>query len=207
MIFFARIGPDGRGIEVVPASGGEPAPVPTLDSSSTFLPDGQHVLDTEQTADLGASNVFVVSLNSSEREPLALRVDTWPVLYSQGHLLFIRGGALMAQPFGVRRLELTGEPTALAENVSRGTLTPGAGIFSVSENGVLVYRTDTAAVDSTLRWVDRTGRLINIVADAGWYGHVELSPDARQAAVTVGDRVTQTPNIWLYPSFPKGVST
>ena len=204
VIYFTELDAD-RLTSVVPASGGQPTPLPNLPGAPYFLPDGEHFLWRDRTAVAGASNCAIASLSSGELRPPLLRADAGPVLYSQGHLLFIRDAALMAQPFDPEHFELSGEAVALAEDVSTGTLTPGAGIFSVSENGVLVYRTDTAAVDSTLRWVDRTGTLINIVADAGWYGHVELSPDARQAAVTVGDRVTQTPNIWLFDLSRLGV--
>ena len=204
VIYFTELDAD-RLTYVVPASGGQPTLLPNLRGTPYLLPDGEHFLRRDRTADAGAPNFAIASLSSGELRPPLLRVDTGPVLYSQGHLLFIRDAALMAQPFDPERFELSGEAVALAEDVSTGTLTPGDPIFSISENGVLVYRTDTAAVDSTLRWVDRTGTLINIVADAGWYGHVELSPDARQAAVTVGERVTQTQNIWLFDLFRLGV--
>ena len=54
----------------------------------------------------------------------------------------------MAQPFDARRLALTGEAFPIAENIrDSGTYNP-AGLFSVSENGVLVYETGAATAET-----------------------------------------------------------
>ncbi len=45
---------------------------------------------------------------------------------------------LMAQPFDVDRLELTGKPSLVAESLWINISTGGAG-YSVSERGVLAY--------------------------------------------------------------------
>jgi hypothetical protein len=50
-----------------------------------------------------------------------------------GHLLFVREGTLMAQPFDSKRLELAGEAVPIAEQVAT-SITRGA--FSVSTTGV-----------------------------------------------------------------------
>jgi hypothetical protein len=65
--------------------------------------------------------------------------DNNNVLYSQGHLLFLRDRTLMAQPFDVNRLALTGEPVPVAEQIQTTGFPPSA-IFSVSEAGVLAYQ-------------------------------------------------------------------
>ena len=58
----------------------------------------------------------MASLDSAERKML-LSADTNNVLFSQGHLLFMRETTLMAQPFDTRRLELTGESFPIAEQI------------------------------------------------------------------------------------------
>src|SRR5690606_1817077 len=57
-----------------------------------------------------------------------------------GHLLFVREGALMAQPFNTSRLELTGGPFALATTPSPGANTGYYG-FAASASGVLAHST------------------------------------------------------------------
>jgi len=195
----------GRITQVVPASGGQPIPVPDVQDTPYLLPDGQHYVYRDFAED--GRPLFIASLGSNERTPLELRIDTLPVVYSQGHLLFVRDGALMAQPFDARVLELSGEAAVLAEDVSVGTLMPGGGVFSVSETGVLVYQKTPRDVDSTLMWLDRRGAPGGVVAESGAYSTVELSPDARQAAVTIFDPATGSRGIWLFDLSRPGIRT
>ena len=60
--------------------------------------------------------------------------------YSSGHLLYVRENMLMAQPFDPDGLEFTGEAVPLAEDIIVRPLT-GAGVFSATDNGVLLYMT------------------------------------------------------------------
>ena len=48
-------------------------------------------------------------------------------MYAQGCLFFLREQTLMAQPFDVERLELTGNAVPIAEHVSVGGQTGTAG--------------------------------------------------------------------------------
>ena len=97
----------------------------------------------------------MASLDSSERK-LLLNSDSSNVLYSQGHLLFLRETTLMAQPFDPQRLALTGEAFPVAEQIqTQGN--PPAGVFSASENGVLAYQTGSAMDGFKLTWFDRGG--------------------------------------------------
>jgi Tol biopolymer transport system component len=94
--------------------------------------------------------------------------------------LFVRERNLMAQRFDAGRLELTGEPFPVAENVETGG-NRNTAAFSVSENGVLVY-THVFADVTRLVWLDRQGKEIEQVP-AGENGlGVQLSPDDRMAA-------------------------
>src|SRR5207237_1182565 len=69
--------------------------------------------------------------------------DTAAVYDSQsGHMLFVRQGTLLAQPFNLRTLALAGEPFPIAERVESSQV-PGIAAFSVSTNGILVYGVGT----------------------------------------------------------------
>ena len=65
-------------------------------------------------------------------EPSAIRCP--------GYLLFVRQGTLLRQSFDTKKLELSGGPTPVAEQVATSTQNEGA--FSVSEKGVLVCRAE-----------------------------------------------------------------
>jgi hypothetical protein len=72
-----------------------------------------------------------------------------------GHLLFIRGGSLLAQPFDLERMQLAGEPFSIAQNVPYYGPVLSAN-FSVSPNGVLVYQ--SGFPNAELKWYDRAGK-------------------------------------------------
>jgi hypothetical protein len=113
-----------------------------------------------------------------------------------GHLLFLRDTTLMAQPLDPNRLEFAGEPFPVAEHV--GSVL-GMGWFSVSANGVLVYRSGASAVDQTaqLTWHDREGKQVGTLGQAANYsGGMELSPDGSRVATEEMD-ASGNHDIWI----------
>jgi serine/threonine-protein kinase len=104
---------------------------------------------------------------------------------ASGHILFARGQELLAQGFDAKRRQLRGAPAAIASGLIDNPAT--SGLFSVSDNGVLVYipeqqRTTTRA----LVWVDPEGAEEKIDADPGAYFWLDISPFGDKVAV---DRV------------------
>ncbi len=102
----------------------------------------------------------------------------------------------MAQRFDADELQLTGEPFPVAEHVAY-ELGLGRGAFSVSENGVLAYRTGSGQIDQPL-WFDRGGKQIGSLGAAGIYLTLALSPDERRVAVDRTDPQTGTNDVWLF---------
>jgi len=99
----------------------------------------------------------------------------------RGHLLFLRDHVLMKQTFDLNRLELVGEPSVLVEQVGSYF---NAGLFSASQNGVLVYRTGLSGTTGTqLTWFDAQGKPLGTVAEPGAFGQLALSPDGMHAAM------------------------
>ena len=194
----------------VSASGGTPTPATTLDTASDdiehwtafFLPDGRHFLYLalgSKTNSLEARAVYVGSLDPTEKPRLLLQGGS-NAKYASGSVLFMRDTTLMAQPFDVKRLELTGEAVPVAERVQIGGASGRTGAFSVSQTGVLAYQAQTD-VGSQPVWVDRTGKQIGVLgdpADYGDYGGIELSPDGTHVAVSLRDSATLTNDIWLF---------
>jgi eukaryotic-like serine/threonine-protein kinase len=188
-------------LQKVSESGGVPTAATELDPGEIghvrpfLLPDGRHFLyRTLLPNGSVAGPIYLASLDSAERK-LLLMADSTNVVYSQGHLLFLRETTLMAQPFDVRRLVLTGDPFPIAELIVSQDAIP-YGVFSASENGVLAYQTGAAIASPQLVWFDRTGKQIGVLGDSAGYRDVELSPDGKRASVTILDRGVE--DVWLY---------
>ena len=125
--------------------------------------------------------VYVGSLDSADRTQLFDRVSH--AEFAGGHLHYLRDGALVAQPLDLTRMQLTGDPEVVAEQVN--VLVPQApiGAFSVSETGHIAFETPSPD-GSQLKWVDRQGRIVGTVGGPGNTGNkVQLSPDGRQALI------------------------
>jgi Tol biopolymer transport system component len=186
----------------VSSAGGVPTGATTLGQGEAvhmrpfFLPDGQHFLYRASTGS-GSGPVYVTSLKSAERK-LLLNVDSSNVAYSEGYLLFLRETTLMAQPFDAQRLVLTGDAFPIAENIRNSATFNPAGVFSMSQNGVLAYQTGTATAGYQLLWSDRAGKQLGVLGDAAQYTDLELSPDGKRASFSIADQAGNGRDIWLY---------
>jgi Tol biopolymer transport system component len=202
-------------IRRVSASGGIPTEATTVEKDDNnhtkpfFLPDGRHFLYT--TIAQTTMPVYLAALDSPGRTKV-LEVDSSNVVYSGGHVLFLRAGTLMAQPFDLLRLAVSGDMIPVAEPIrSFGLSGIPSGVFSASDSGVLAYQTGTTQASGTqLVWVDRSGRQPATVGDRGAYGDIELSPDGKQAAVTVLESTGTTPlspaDVWIF-DLDRGIRT
>jgi len=112
-------------------------------------------------------------------------------------------GGLVAVPFDLKRLEVTGKPVVVANDVAFDPLTGGAN-FAVSDAGELVYIPQSAvSEDLSLAWLDRQGKIERLPVPPRPYREPHLSPDGKQIAVTVGVR---NPDIWVV-NIPRGLQT
>jgi Tol biopolymer transport system component/tRNA A-37 threonylcarbamoyl transferase component Bud32 len=147
----------------------------------TFLPDGKHFLYF-RSGPPDVEGMYVGSLDvppatQSRERVLATNV---PGVFANGHLFFLRSGTLMAQPFDARRLKLEDAPAVpVAQDV--GITWYFTGMFSVSEQGVFIYRTAAAPGTFQLTWVDRQGKTLGTVGAPGSDWRVVLSPDGKRA--------------------------
>jgi Tol biopolymer transport system component len=191
------------GLQRIPASGGTPAPVTSVDTSRGeishiwpyFLPDGRHFLFLARNAQHERSAIYVGSLDSKETKPL-MNVHSSMAYAPPGYLLFVRGQTLMAQGFDAAGLELKGEPFPVAEQVGYNPRN-GHAFFSVSENGVLGFRSAPLATIQ-LVWFDRTGKQLEAVTPPGSYRAPALSPDEKSVAVNRRDTMASvTSDVWL----------
>jgi Tol biopolymer transport system component len=208
-IVFARI---TSGLWQVSAEGGMSEPLTSLDSAqgevSHRLP---HVLPG------GDAVVFTVTRNRFPRWN-----DTELVVYSRrtgkrtvlikggadaryvatGHLIYVREGVLMAAPFDLTRLEVTGGSVGVIPNLMQAAYETGSGNdsgaaqFTVSQTGTLAYIPGGVAPqpNNHVILVDRTGRMEALSVPVGPFQQPRLSPDGKRFAVFTTGR---DQDIWV----------
>jgi serine/threonine protein kinase len=193
-------------IHQVPVSGGASAPITKLDTKhhSThrwpfFLPDGQHFLylASNHSSPQGEQNgIYVASLDGKLNHFLVASLAG--AAYAQGNLLYVRESTLLAQPFDLNSLSLSGSPHPVVDNV---VLDLGVwhSTFTASQlSNTLIFQTGAAMAQSRLEWVDRTGKHLSFVDDPGVYLGPRISKDGQRFLITSGD---PTHDVWLFNSF------
>jgi Tol biopolymer transport system component len=185
----------------VDANGGTPRPLTKLSPREeahrwpVFLPDGDHFIfqgDAYHTED---HHIKVGSLRDGSSRDLFQAV-TNATYVEPGELLFVRSGALLAQPFDAKTLALRGEPRVIAEKVVENDQNHSYE-FAASSNGRLLYRSGSA--ESQLTWLDRFGRVAGKVGDAHRFGGtVRLSPDQQRVIVDETDADGRADDIWIF---------
>ena len=192
----------------VSSKGGEAAPATERNAAAmeqdhygaVFLPDRRHfILLVRRGAELRLE-VVLGELGSNARKPLL--IDVTNAQYAPGrngrssHLIFVRGGRLIARPFDDERLELTGSEVTLAEDVAV-TLGGGLADFSVSAGGVLAYRRAAGGPQEEMAWYDRMGKRAGTIGDRR--GHprniIRFSPSGKSVAFTRQGAKTQ--EVWV----------
>jgi len=187
----------------VPASGGSPTPVTTLDRGKHdshrwpyFLPDGRHFLylAVNRMVEREPNDaIYFASLDGKENRPLIRSFAN--AAYGSGQLLFVRGAELMAQPFDPDAGQLTGEATRIAQDL---VVDPGIwrAAFDATRSNILVYATGGSLVAAQAVWYDRSGKALGALGDkAPSLYHLRISPDGTKVVTESGEG---TSSIWVY---------
>jgi len=200
VILFSDRPPGRKEIFQVPAQGGTPVRKTTLAPGDWrhflphLLPDGRHFLYLLSTNTSVNRKLIWASLDSQETSVLLSNVSQ-TALVAKDRLAYVRDAKLLEQGFDAAKGVLVGEPSLIADDIAY-FYPSGRGDFAAA-NGVIVYRTDT----STGRLVksDREGK-ITLIDDRGPFDNLSLgiSPNGKQAAVTVLNRATGLGDIWIY---------
>jgi Tol biopolymer transport system component/predicted Ser/Thr protein kinase len=189
LILFGSL---AAGLFQVPATGGTPSPLTTLDIQSgegmhrwpQALPGGRFLywVRSDKTENTG---IYAGSLVKAGERVKLLTTDTNAVYApgggGAGYLLWLRGGTLMAQELNPDTLRFTGEPLPVADPVAR-IASLGLMNAAVSASGLLLYSSSNNV--SQLISLDRTGNPFGEVGDAGEYSVFRLSPDGGRVAAT-----------------------
>jgi serine/threonine protein kinase len=191
--------PDG-GLFQIPAGGGTLTPVTHVEAGGEvfhgvpwFLPDGRHFLYRAVHAVKEESATYVGSLDSKVRQ-LAFTGDGQGVYASPGYLVFTRDRILMAQPFNAAKGQVTGDAVAIAADPV-GVRVNDLPLFSLSQNGVLVFASGAAGGNRQLTWLDPTGKPVGTIGQPSpvLFDEPEISPDGGTVAFE-----THSFDIWLH---------
>ena len=155
----------------------------------SFLPEGQAVLFS------GRRQIGVRLLDAGEEEVVVEEGGSCVKYLPTGHLVFARGGALMAAPFDLDDLRVTGDAVPVMDGLR--VEARGAAQYAVSRNGTLAYVPGESMEEGRLVWRDRGKDARPVEAWPGYrrYGMFRLSPDGKDLAVRIpgpGD------HIWIY---------
>ncbi len=205
ILFTPPAGPISR----VPAAGGKPTVATRIDTSRGetahrypfVLPDGRHflylALNVSGNSRDPANRILVGSLDGSPSKPVI--AANYNAQYADGYLLFIRGGdlggSLLAQRFDPVRLETTGDPVTVVDQIGLYPDFLGFGDYSVSASGSLVF--DAFRLVTRLEWLDRSGRQTGVFGEPGPHFNPRISPDGMRVAYDLYDTGTQTTQIWV----------
>ncbi len=190
----------GQGILRVPAGGGAVAEVTHFDKKRgdfwqawpSFLPDGRHFLYSVWFG----SDKGSIRLGSLEQGDLGelLPIRSRALFASEGYLLYVSEGALLARPFDPKGLRLSGDPLTVAGRVPYFALT-GSADFAVSQKGALAFV--EGEPQGRMAWFDRGGREVGTVGESRNLEALAISPDGRRVAVSVADNKAGSSDLWI----------
>jgi serine/threonine-protein kinase len=200
---------DTGGLWRVPGAGGKAEELTKTDPTNKnathrwpqFLPDGNSVIYTSHDDchlfDFDEAIIEVVSLDTKQQKTL-YRGGSYGRFVPSGHLVFVHKGTLFAAPFDLERLELTGPPTPVLEDVAFDS-DYGNAEYDFSQTGTLVYRREAPSSQlSTLVWVDRQGAITPLLDTPREYGLLALAPDGKRLAVGIFEDKENPSDVWVY---------
>jgi len=199
------------GIVRVSDAGGDIQNVTELGSNershrfANLLPGGEALIYTvafDGIDNYDDARIDLWDLRTHERKTL-ITGGTSATYSPSGHIVYARGGKLLAVPFDLSRRQVTGDPFEVLNGVLMSSNT-GAAQFSLSRRGDLAYVPGTAeGAHRTLVWVDRSGKAEPLPLPPAAYLYPRLSPDGRYLAVEI-----EGPNHDFYVyDFPRSVLT
>ncbi len=180
----------GSGISRISESGGTREQITAVDKSAgevahrfpAIVPGRRGLLFTIFRGSLEDARLAVVDLTTKKWRVVVDRTGYSPFYLPGGYIVYLRTGVLMAARFDFSRLEVTSQSAPVMAGVLYNN--GGAGHFSVSSTGTLVYMPDSGTrAQADLLWVDREGRPTATDLPRGPYSWPELSPDGTRVAL------------------------
>jgi len=184
----------------VPAAGGTPQKLTQAKPGWThrlpyFLPDGEHFLfiSREPSGSATAGSLYVSSLKGEEPRPLLDHASN--VQYSDGYLLYLKDGNLVAQSFNPSNAAITGDPLPIAQRLDYWNGRDSA-YFSASPTGVLLYR-QMVQTPTQPTLIDREGRELGKIGGPGLFQNPVFSRDGSKLALARAGKDPLRFDIWI----------
>jgi len=190
----------------VSANGGEPELLLALSQDQgenalvwpQFLPGGENLLFTLVERAGTQYHLKMLSLETGEQRTVLENARQAQYL-TTGYLIYeqVGTGNLMVAPFDPTRIEVTGDPVLVVQQVRNA----GAGYvdFTISENGTLAYVPGGAQTlhEHSLVWVDQQGTETLVTEERRDFSAPRISPDGKRFAINIRD-TTNFRQMWIY---------
>jgi Tol biopolymer transport system component len=159
------------------------------------LPDGRGILFAIWKGGRSQDEGSIAVLELNAKEPKVVLEGGYYPRFSGGHLFFVRGGDILAAPFDLDRLAVTGRAVSVAAGVLADP-SGGAALYDVSPAGALAYVPGgPQTTDRRIVWVDRSGTARSVTEARRPYGSPRFSPDGRRLALWTDESES---HCWIY---------
>jgi eukaryotic-like serine/threonine-protein kinase len=165
------------------------------DFSPDVLPDGKTLLFTAFSGGNMDDGTLVAQKIGSEERKVIVAKGADAHFFAPNHLLYMRAGNLMATEFDAGKLETTGSPAVVVQDV---LMQPATGLaeYDVSGNGTLIYvNGGKQAVENSLVLAEHDAKVQPLPVKPNLYESPRFSPDGKLLALTVR---LPDPDIWVY---------
>jgi hypothetical protein len=188
------------GLSRVSASGGIPEPLTDLKGDGPVtshrwpqvLPDGKSVLFGAYVASSDLSSLRVLTIKGGAPPKMLVDNAVYGRYMGNGYLIYFQRGTLFAVAMDPTRLQLTGSPTPLVDEVAFDR-SFGAQ-FDASSSGTVVYRKG-ALENHIVEWLDSSSNREAILSKPASYWTPQLSPDGKRLALAIESEGKR--NLWI----------
>ena len=180
-------------LTLIPSAGGAPKPLTKLGPGEAshrwpqVLPGGSAVLFTaaSATSSWDNANIEAISLETGQVKSVQ-RGGYCGRNLPGGYLVYVHQGVLFGVKFDPKKLEVSGAPVPILEDVAANPIT-GGGQFDCSNTGMFVYAAGKSAAQVwQVDWLDGSGKTQRLLSAPGAYVLPRLSPDGRKLAFMNG---------------------
>ncbi len=187
------------------SGGGSPGPFSILDRQAgevshrwpQFLPGGKALLFTSTTHGINYEDAdAMVQVLSTGQKKKVLQGGFHARYLPSGHLVYVHDDTLFAVPFDLKRLETSGQPIPVLEQVRNDNGTAGAQ-FSFSQSGSFVYVPGRNVTNLySLYWLTSDGKMQPLRETPAAYLAPSFSPDGKSIASSIAAGGKR--DIWVY---------
>jgi serine/threonine-protein kinase len=194
------------GLSRVSDTGGTPTPITELEGEERthrwpqVLPGAKAILFTAENTTVGFDDAKIeVMTLADHRRKTVQRGGTYGRYLAasggKGYVIYVSRGTLFAVPFDLDKLETSGSPKPVLQQVSYSAMF-GSAKLSFSRTGLLVYRSrEIDASRVVIQWLDAEGKSQPLLDKPGLFVNPHFSPDGQRLAVANDDSRS---GIWVY---------